>query len=89
VRLDPRDQGDRFRMQLSGFQRGDGDGEPLSRHQVGDHHVFCAQAAGLHDSPRMFRSGTLQQACRLRQPGFVSACRSRIETDCRGSRLAL
>ena len=48
-------------MQAAGVQRGDGDGQLGTGDQVGDDHVFHAQAGALHGAGAMRGSGVTQQ----------------------------
>jgi hypothetical protein len=61
VRLDGPDQRRRFGMQHARLQRADGNGQLVTGDQVGDDHVFHAQAGCLHNLARVLNGRGLEQ----------------------------
>ena len=77
MRFDSRNQRQRLGVQFPGVQRGDGDVEAArfaTRSVM--HHVLGAEAARLHDAPRMLHGGglsTIESSSRAAKPSVARA----------------
>jgi hypothetical protein len=81
-RRNKRQQRERWCMQHTGIERGHGDRQRVACNQLGDQHVFRAQARGLHDVPGVLRGGVAQQAHRDGELGRVVGAGPCIEVNC-------
>ena len=68
-----------FGVQLAGFERRNGNAELMAGKQVGDHHVFGAQAGGLHDPPGVFHGSALKHGNGMRDAVVVPRRGARIK----------
>ena len=67
---DARDQRRRFGVQHAGLERAERDRQCVARDQVGEHHVFGAEARRLNDASGVFGGSGLQHVDRVREACF-------------------
>src|SRR5439155_18965312 len=63
------------------LERRNGDRQLVACDQVGEHHVFGAEARRLHDAAEVFGGGRSQHVDRVREARLVAIGLARVEVD--------
>jgi hypothetical protein len=85
--LDARDQREGLGVQLASVERRDRYAQAVARYQVGDDHVFGAEAGGLNDAPGMVQRGALQHRRGMGYAAVEALGSGGIQVDCAHGRL--